>query len=83
MKKERILITITFILLGISGITIGLSVASFCVAINKSEPILHIISYFTLLLFVLELIVLIFIYFRNIETFKGISRKKGENNENE
>ena len=88
LKKKKVLVLI-FILLGLLGLTLGLSIASFLLLLNldprnfADHKTLSIITYFSMLLFVLILIITIFIYLKNIDILKTKVETKGETDEKE
>lgn len=89
MNQHKKIVAALFVLLGLLGITLGLSVTSFLILLNldparfNDYKIFSIITYFSTILFVITLIITLFVYVRNADVIKNKFASKGENNEKE
>lgn len=76
-SKSSLYLTICFILMALLGATLGVSIASFCLSLNKNDKLLSVLSYFCLILFILILVILIFVYMQ-YQNHKRLEKGKNE-----
>ena len=78
-NKKTLLIILTLVILALLGVSLGISIMCFIMSLTSSDKLLVIVSYFTLLTFILLLVGLVIIYI----TYRENKNKKSLKGEDE
>ena len=77
-NNKKLVYAITLVLLLLLGTALGVSITTFVLSLTRTDPLLSVFSYFSLIIFILFLVILMFVFIRNIDLFAKRTNKKGE-----